>query len=262
MPNQPNPVNRGDLTYNGCSIREKGEMLSLTDMWKAAGGPDGRAPADWRVLASSVEFANHVAEILNAGKSGNELFKVTRGGRRPGTFAHWQVAIAYAKYLNHDFHMWCNQVVRERMEGSASGQSILPAELSDQIERIFGISRMLSHKVTEIEKRVNDLSSPDPAVSQAIGFKTSTQVLTEFGFQMGEIRGRAGNLTQRLRRFCMTRGHRMRMTAERRLYLFDCDAIHDWIENAGGRDWLIAKLVEVRSAREGQGHLRLVGRRG
>jgi hypothetical protein len=37
-------------------------------------------------------------------------------GKGGGTFAHWQIGLAYAKYLSPEFHMWCNEVVRERME--------------------------------------------------------------------------------------------------------------------------------------------------
>ena len=32
-------------------------------------------------------------------------------GKGGAALAHWQVGMAYAKYLNHDFHMWCNEVV-------------------------------------------------------------------------------------------------------------------------------------------------------
>ncbi|WP_394077672.1 KilA-N domain-containing protein [Xanthobacter albus] len=108
------------LVFNGVEIRDRNEMLNLTGAWKAAGSPSGRAPNDWRALSSTVEFADHVAQFLNAGKSGNELFHVKRGGRKPATWAHWQLGIAYAKYLSPEFHMQCNVVIRERLEGKAS----------------------------------------------------------------------------------------------------------------------------------------------
>jgi len=92
-------------------------MLSLTDMWKASGGPSGRGPSDWLALASAKEFVAHVDLI--AGNPGNELVHVVRGGKRPRTEAHWQIGLAYAKYLSPAFHMWCNTVVRERMEHKA-----------------------------------------------------------------------------------------------------------------------------------------------
>src|SRR5690606_20782518 len=65
--------------------------------------------------------------------------------------------LAYAKYLSPEFHMWCNQVVRERMEVvHASG--ISPVTL-EQIERSFGIMRQLIHKVTEMEKALPGIAA-------------------------------------------------------------------------------------------------------
>ena len=133
-------------------IRDRGDMVSLTDMWKAAGEPDGRGPSDWRALSSSIEFANHVGMILNAGKSGNELFKVNRGGRSPGTFAHWQIALAYAKYLSPEFHMWCNEVVRSYMEGDLVDRR----HIEDQT-RDLGISKATIKKITALENAVHEM---------------------------------------------------------------------------------------------------------
>ena len=36
------------LVYEGEIISAKAEMLSLTDMWRAAGSPDKKRPADWK----------------------------------------------------------------------------------------------------------------------------------------------------------------------------------------------------------------------
>lgn len=142
------------LVYNGTEIRDKGDMLSLTDMWKASGGPSGRAPSDWSDLASTKEFVSAVEASFNAGKPGI----ITKKGRGGGSMAHWQIGLAYAKYLSPEFHMWCNTVVRAHMEGKpASGH--LPAETLAQIERSFGIMRMLAHKVTEMEKALPLIAS-------------------------------------------------------------------------------------------------------
>lgn len=35
-----------ELDYQGARIRLRGDLLSLTDMWKAAQSPGGRAPND------------------------------------------------------------------------------------------------------------------------------------------------------------------------------------------------------------------------
>lgn len=100
------------LIYNGEVITQRDAMLSLTDMWKAAGSDPAKAPAQWQRLAQAEEFIDHVSVIV--GIPHNKLIEARRRG---GTFAHWQIAMAYAKYLSPEFHMWCNTVVRERMEG-------------------------------------------------------------------------------------------------------------------------------------------------
>ena len=97
------------LTYNGRPIRERGEMLSLTDMWRAAGGEDSKRPSDWLALPATVEFVSHISDMDNAEISG---IIQTERGRNGGTWAHWQIGMAYAKYLSPEFHAWCNQVVR------------------------------------------------------------------------------------------------------------------------------------------------------
>jgi hypothetical protein len=103
-----------DLVYNGTAIREREEMMSLTDMWRAAGSPDEKRPAQW-ARYQGAEFIAFLADALNMR---SEHISITRRGRGGGTYAHWQVALAYAKYLSSEFHVWCNTVVREHMEGS------------------------------------------------------------------------------------------------------------------------------------------------
>ncbi|NFV80030.1 KilA-N domain-containing protein [Magnetospirillum aberrantis] len=109
------------LIYNGTAIRDRGEMLNLTDMWKAAGADPSRQPAEWLRSADAERFIEFLAESLNMGNSqdgeNQGLTKVTRGGNDPRTEAHWQIGMAYAKYLSPEFHMWCNSVVRAHMEG-------------------------------------------------------------------------------------------------------------------------------------------------
>lgn len=141
------------FVYSGVTIRDKGEMLSLTDMWKAAGADPMHAPAQWQRLASAEEFIAHVEIIV--GKSHNNLIETKK---RAGTWAHWQIAMAYAKYLSPEFHMWCNEVVRAHMEGAPKPVG-LPQDVLEQIERSFGIMKMLSHKVTEMEKSLPLIAS-------------------------------------------------------------------------------------------------------
>lgn len=102
------------LTYGGKPIHDRGETVSLTDMWRAAGSPREKRPADWLSQVATKDFVSHVEATLDAGQSG---IQTAKGGRGVGgsTFAHWQIGLAYAKYLSHDFHMWANTAVRDRM---------------------------------------------------------------------------------------------------------------------------------------------------
>lgn len=93
------------IEYAGKSIRSRDEILSLTDMWKAAGGVSAQQPSNWLASAEASRFVGYVTEVLNPGISGNDLIQAVRGGRSPGTWAHWQIAMAYAKYLSPEFHV-------------------------------------------------------------------------------------------------------------------------------------------------------------
>lgn len=142
------------LVYQGTLIADKGEMLSLTDMWKAAGSLENREPFNW----SRKEGGAFIDAVALAHNLTENQVMTTRRGKGGATFAHWQIGLAYAKYLSPEFHMWCNQVVRERMEGHAAGTSLTPATL-EQIERTFGVIRMVAHKVTEMERALPGIVS-------------------------------------------------------------------------------------------------------
>ncbi len=111
------------ISFQGTPIRRTDERVNLTDMWRAAGSDPAKRPHEWLNLPGTAQFLEYLGENLKAEKSGFEkpaenggLFWTERGGRDPGTWAHWQVGMAYAKYLSPEFHAWCNEVVRAHME--------------------------------------------------------------------------------------------------------------------------------------------------
>lgn len=161
------------LVYNGTPIHDRGEMLCLTDMWRAAGSDPSKRPANWRDLPNTREFGEFIIATLMVGKSYDELFEVVRGGPDPATWAHWQIAMAYAKYLSPEFHAWCNEVVRAHMEGGGR-RSVVPASplTLDGIRAVFdqGLvpihSKLDEHSIAikdmggnviRIERRLDDL---------------------------------------------------------------------------------------------------------
>lgn len=110
-------------------IRQNSEgLISLTDIYQVAvstGMAEGkRNPSDWSREAGA-ELIEVVAETLNTRKTG--IIKATRG-KGGGTFAHKNIALAYAKYLSPALHMAVNDVYLR----ATSGDVTLAAEISDR----------------------------------------------------------------------------------------------------------------------------------
>ncbi|AWC25484.1 KilA-N domain protein [Aminobacter sp. MSH1] len=136
------------IELDGQRVSLKGEMVSLTGLWKAAGSDPSKQPAKWRELPSTKEFASHIADVVLR-KSEDEIFTVARG-RNAQTFAHWQI-MSYARYLDPAFAVRCNEIVRQHMEHRLPAHTDFPSELVEMIKRTDGIVRMLAKKVTKIE---------------------------------------------------------------------------------------------------------------
>lgn len=58
---------RGRLGYNGVAIRDKGEMLSLTDMWEAGGSVESQKPYEWLRQDATKAFVECVGASLEEG---------------------------------------------------------------------------------------------------------------------------------------------------------------------------------------------------
>lgn len=240
------------LSFNGTAIRDRNEMLSLTDMWKAAGEDPQMAPAKWRELPQAQAFIGHVTDII--GKS--DIIVASRG-RTGGTFAHWQIGLAYAKYLSPEFHMWCNTVVRERMEGRPVPTAMtLDAELRQVIGGI-------------VEKVVHaQLFTVMPTL--VAGYVAEHSLSLTEGLTAGEVthlskvaasypKGVSQRVSTRLTQFCERNGERPRVTrlGRVRAQLFPTHLARDWLDVEGAA--LIRRWVDEK---RGQGALRLLPTNG
>ena len=78
-------------------------MWSLTEMHRAAGGVSHKRPSEWLQQAQTRELLTALAEKEKLAAI-PASFVVTREGRNGGTWAHWQIAAAYAHYLRPDFY--------------------------------------------------------------------------------------------------------------------------------------------------------------
>jgi hypothetical protein len=99
----PQASTKAPLTIFGQTLRMDGEgRLSLTDMWKAGGGEERQKPRRWLEAANVQEFTDALAR--REGVRISSLIEVKRGAGA-GTFAHWQLALAFAKWLSPELHM-------------------------------------------------------------------------------------------------------------------------------------------------------------
>lgn len=243
------------LIYNGSEIRAVSERLNLTDMWKSAGSPPKQRPADWKNDGSNIAFLDHVALISNAAVDG--IWRGTKGNGG-STWAHWQIGLAYAKYLSPEFHMWCNTVVRDRMEGKATPSD----ELAELMRRTDGICRMLAHKTTGIEAvlgaatdtllalaaRVDAMVVEADGRVAAIEYSSARELLDAAGAMPKGRRSLNGRVGNALRALCLADGIKARRCARTRTYLFPIGTAQDWMARTG-RDWVAAH----NSAVAGQG---------
>lgn len=246
------------LTYEGEIITAKSNMLSLTDMWRAAKGDPSKSPAQWQRLPSSIEFVDHLELIV--GKSHDNLIDARKRG---GTFAHWQIALAYAKYLSPEFHMWCNTVVRERMEGKSISIAGLSPEMIEMIRRTDGIARQLSHKVTVIEQMLPGIakqaaeaaiaSDPRRAVMNYVSVRTLLDEAKAIRKGRNSLNRKIGHALRDLA-LIEPDGGKAARCPHSGVWLFQCDFAARYMRDAG------KTLVKQHNDRvNGQGALRLVG---
>lgn len=136
------------LSYEGKVIRRRDEMLNLTDMWRAAGGPAMRRPSFWLRQEQTERFRSFQRSLASLEfnvrhdhikSSVPDPFVAVDRGQGGSTWAHWQLALAYAQYLSPAFHSWCNTVVRDAMQnrrGPPNPRSALVRNLERQLDRL------------------------------------------------------------------------------------------------------------------------------
>jgi hypothetical protein len=156
------------LSYQGTPVRLRGTMLNLTDMWRAAGRPEDRRPADWLALEETTRFRAyadaHWTELDEpvvpyAGLAGiwtidTDGLVAVVDGHGGGTWAHWQLALPYARHLSPAFHLWCNTAVRAAMERPAPQAAADPDPLLPHLTQQF---RDLHRRLDTIDRHAADL---------------------------------------------------------------------------------------------------------
>lgn len=118
---------KSNIQVAGIDIKKNDDgLVSLTDLYataQAQGMADGKqSPYEWS-RRDGAQFIEFLAENLNTAK--RRIYQAERG-KGGGTFAHWQIALAYAKYLSPALHMQVNEVyVRFQTADPALAESII-----------------------------------------------------------------------------------------------------------------------------------------
>lgn len=242
------------LVYQGQIIADKGDTLSLTDMWKAAGEPENKRPAEW-ARKEGAAFIQFVAEAHNMAVGHIIIAQRGKGG---STFAHWQAGIAYAKYLDHGFHMWANTAVREKMEGKALG---FDADTLELIRRTDGIARQLSGKVTAQAATIDQMRLELRTLHHDLervntGLRRAGITARQLWQQHGLPALKCGTLWLGNRLTDMGAAMEFGQRADiggKAVRLFDPDRARHCMDNG-----LLDKTLTYVAERQGQGRLRLV----
>lgn len=248
------------LNYQGHIIADKGEMLSLTDMWKASGSDESRKPSEWlrqEATKRFIDFLGDSVAIPEVGKNHFGLVNVTRGGVSRGeTFAHWQIGMAYAKYLSPEFHMWCNTQVRAVMEGKVTATGLSESDKN----AIGGIVKSCAAVV--LKEQIGQLlpTMLDSMVAARLAEhayllrrgKTAGQIWREAGFPRIRVTSWFSNRLVKME--CQIDGAGRGELGLGTAKLFDPDKANNWLRNGG--KVLVDQYIRER---QGQKHLRLVG---
>ena len=115
------PTNLVLFTYqhNDVAFDPAAKMWSLTAMHQAAGGEPHKAPAQWLRNQQTQALIAALAADVNYANLHNSV--EIRRGATGGTWAHWQIAAAYAHYLRADFYLQWNRWAMERVTGLTIG---------------------------------------------------------------------------------------------------------------------------------------------
>lgn len=107
---------RGELAFvfEGVPVYGEADFMSLTDLWRAAGSPPNKRPAEW-LRGEGREFVEHVSGMVGTHTA---LVSTEAGGRENGaTWGYWEIALGYATDLNPALRRYVYQVFRHFIEG-------------------------------------------------------------------------------------------------------------------------------------------------
>ncbi len=108
-------MNPTSLTIGTQVIRRDGELWCMTDLWRSAGAPHNKRPAQW-LRKEGAAFVDFLRVSLDV-PLGHIKKTSKKGGGGGDTWGHWQLALSYAQWISPAFHARVNEVYRAYMAG-------------------------------------------------------------------------------------------------------------------------------------------------
>ncbi len=145
---------------NNVAFDPAAQMWNLNAMHQAAGGTSHKSPHKWLGQVQANELLAALAEEEAKLGEISPSFVITREGRNGGTWAHWQIAAAYAHYLDARFYLQWNRWAMERAQQVASGDGTAPlARVEALAYRVAKLEGMRSAQAQS--HRLLDLTADD-----------------------------------------------------------------------------------------------------
>lgn len=120
----------------------------------------GKAPHDWLRLPGTTEYLN----ALTA-KYGNFSHLKTKRGATGGTWLHPRLAVMFARWLDVDFAVWCDEQISELVSGNTDWRKLRSASASSskvqsamlqEVRQQIGKATAAHHHMNE-HKLINSL---------------------------------------------------------------------------------------------------------
>ena len=160
-------------------------LINLTQMHRAADGRHSQRPTIWLSHKDTKAFIKSLCKKLNVNQ--DDIKKSTRGKTNGGTWGHWQITLAYAKYLSPEFHIQCNEWIKERFEFEADPEKAVD-HYYDKLEAKY---RSMGWSPEKIEARMKgrlcrrqfDSTARTMGVTRN-GMKTASNMINQFVTRM------------------------------------------------------------------------------
>ena len=131
--------------------------FNLNALHKASGGRDAKRPKAWMATKQAQEL---IEELRQNPAFGEDVIKVVKGGRAPGTFAHELLAVEYAGWISPSYRLQVNQTFLDYKTGKLQPAFDPARALNDAV--------FLRNALLEYTEKVQHLEIENKGLSEKV----------------------------------------------------------------------------------------------